>query len=92
MIFLLELKNCMDKNFFPDFFQKSLISLTFPHPLTNSLTFPDFADWMETLYALFRKAWSSDFVVTKENVVLPDWLLRTQIEKLLKFYFNENKA
>ena len=40
MIFLLKLKICMDKNF---------LHVLFPDPLTNSLTFPDFADQVETM-------------------------------------------
>ena len=57
MIFLLMLKICMDKNFLDFsliflFSKRSLISLTFPDPLPNSLTFPDFSDRVKTLSLL----------------------------------------
>ena len=54
MIFSLKLKNCkwiqiLFSDFSLTFSEKSLISLTFPGPLTNSLTFPNFPDRVETL-------------------------------------------
>ena len=59
MIFLLMLKICMDKNFLDFsltflFSKKALISLTFPNPLSNSLTFPDFSDRLETVPLLVK--------------------------------------
>ena len=48
------LKICRDKNFLDFsltflFSKKSLISLTLPYPLPNSLTFRDFPDRVETV-------------------------------------------